>query len=153
MSIHNSQIQIKPVFLVLRIFPTCGSLIHCSAKWWQVVVKKDLTTQTHSNPSCSLWLEFSFPDLRVASSYHSVFDRSLLPWRGIVLASDPSPSFVTSYGFIFSQHMSLSGVIFVHLVTTCPSTGMWFQKARGHVRQVHCPVLTTYAVWFLTVDW
>lgn len=50
MSIYNSKIQIKPVFLVLRIFPTCGSLIHCSAKWWQVVVKKDLTTQTHSNP-------------------------------------------------------------------------------------------------------
>lgn len=50
MSIHNSQIQIKPVFLVLQIFPKCGSLIHCSAKWLQVVVKKDLTTQIHSNP-------------------------------------------------------------------------------------------------------
>ena len=27
--------------------------------------------------SCSLWLEFPFPDLRVASSYHSVFNQTL----------------------------------------------------------------------------
>lgn len=158
MSIHNSQIQIKPVYLVLQIFPQCGSLIHCSAKWLQVVVKKDLTTQIHSNPwifASAVPFGWSFlsqifvwPALTIQFSI-----KLLLPWRGIFLANEPLTILYTSCDFIISQHVSLPGVISVHLVITCPSTGMWFQKARGLIRQAHCSILTTYAVWRLTVDW
>lgn len=158
MSIHNSQIQIKPVFLVLQIFRKCGSLIHCSAKWWQVVVKKDLTTQIHSNPwifAPAVPFGWSFlsqifmrPALTIQFSIKLCFLGEVFFWP-----MSPSPFFDTSWNFTISQHVSLPGVIFVHLVITCPSTGMWFQKARGLIRPAHCSILTTYAVWRLIVDW
>lgn len=113
-------------------------------------MKKDLTTQTLSSP----------PVFAPAVPFGWSFLSQIFTWPALTIQlsikiyflvvvflkpMSPLPLFDTSCDFIFSQHTSLSGVIFVHLVISCPSTRT-SKKFRGLTYQVHSSTPTTYVV-------